>query len=122
MSLPQPEWLAVANMTPPSKWDDLADRISLVEHGIEALAEQLHHTLNRIQQLPAVAEDDNMMWHTENVRTAVDRLPEQVQRLDDLLGELFTEFGPKVKNSFGGRFVQWREGPWPKLVPNTTFD
>jgi hypothetical protein len=117
-----PEWTAISDMTPPSRWADLADRIALVEHGIEMLGEQLHHTLARVQNVPAVAEDNDLWWHIETLRTVADRIPEDLKQLNALLGDLFNEFGPKVKNSFGTRNVQWREGPWPELVPRTSFD
>lgn len=119
MSIPTAEWRAIASLVPPSRWAALADRIAGVEHAAAVLGEQLQQTLDGVQDLPAVAEDEQTWWHCETVRTAVERLPAEIERLDALLGELFDEFGPKVPHSAGTGFVQWREGPWPQLVRKT---
>lgn len=120
MSFPQPEWAAIEKLTPPSKWAVLADRIGLVEYRIDRLQEKFTHLLDRLQELGAVAESDELWEQCEALRRDVEHIPSDVQNLDQLLAELFTKFGPKVKNSLGQRYVHWREGPWYYLAPKDT--
>jgi hypothetical protein len=123
VSFPQPEWTTITNLTPPSRWADLADRIDLVEYGIERHRQLLAHVLDMVQErLPVAPENDELWWQCENLRLGADRLPADVEKLDEMLGELFTKFGPKVKNSLGQRDVQWREGPWCVLAPRDGED
>lgn len=120
-----------------TSWTDLPDQLTPaqvarferyetlavdVEHGIQCLGEHLHHTLDRVQDLPAVAESEDLWWQTENLRRSVDHLPAELEYLDALLSELYHHFGPKVPKSAGPGFVGWREGPWTTIAPRTDDD
>lgn len=118
----KPEWEAITRRRPPSRWVLLADRMGRVEHLVRCHREHLLHLLNRLQDLGVVAQSDELWELCESLRFEAELVPNEVEKVDELLAELFARFGPKVKNSTGQRHVRWREGPWYRLAPEDEAD
>ncbi|MGV0041298.1 hypothetical protein [Mycobacterium colombiense] len=95
----------------------LAERMERVERRNRCLREHLLHLLGRLQDLGVVAQSDELWELCEGLRFEIELVPADVEKVDELIAQLFTRFGPKVKNSTGRRDVQWREGPWYQLAP-----